>query len=68
MNWKKTKDEHPKFRIKKNGNHYTQECSIELLLTDGDTVWHEYYSQDDPDLSTYATHWVRVDEIEMPKN
>jgi len=68
MNWKKLTDEEPKFEIKKVLDRYVMECSIELLLTDGESVWHEYYSEEDPDLSTYATHWVRVDEIEMPKN
>ena len=73
MEWTKVSDETlPKPKTVRDGKCFLQEASAELLCFDGETVFTEFYGHDtDGDrlhLLKNVTHYIRIDEIETPKD
>ena len=70
MNWKTIEhDGLPKPKTEVKGELTTIEYSIDLLCSDGETIWHDFY---DPEIDVEhyyknVTHYIRVDEIPTPK-
>jgi hypothetical protein len=67
IDWKETENELPKLKV--NHKEGTMECSIDLLVSDGEII--HIYECYDPEiyeeiLKSNYTHWIRVDEIELP--
>ena len=68
MNWKTIEhDGLPKRKIETKNGMRTMESSIELLCSDGESIWHDFY---DPEMDAehfyFVTHYIRVDEIPVP--
>jgi len=69
MNWKTIEhDGLPKPKISQAGNFTTMETSVELLCSDGETIWSDFFDPEMEEEHFYknVTHYIRVDEIPVP--
>jgi hypothetical protein len=72
MNWNlKEEVGSPKPKYATTGNITTMTVSTEVIVSDGESVWHENYCfEEDSDHfeNSNITHWIEIDKIPVPKN
>ncbi len=68
MSWRTIKDDgQPSAKVTTMGKHRVMESSVELLVSDGESVWHENHGFDhETSLHKSITHYIRIDEIQLP--
>ena len=65
MNWTKVTEELPLLKHHMEGEQLVREISTECIVTDGQTVWTDFYTLDEG-FHESITQYVRIDEIDVP--